>query len=57
MDLQGLLQILDKYGVGGLITVLIALIIITGIKADWFKKITNKISDKFLEKFMKDLNQ
>lgn len=53
MDLD-ITTIIEKYGISGLIIFIVAFIIMTIIKTGWLSKAFGKLSDNFLEKFIKN---
>ncbi len=53
MDIDGITSLIDKYGIKGVIFILITFIILGAVKSKWFSDILSKVSDKFVEKFMK----
>lgn len=53
MDLEAT-TILEKYGIGGLIIFIIAVSVLTIIKNGWLSKIFMKLSDGFIDRFIKN---
>lgn len=51
--LDELINLIDKHGIKGFIGVLIVYSIISIFKSQWFSNLFSKISDKFVERFMK----
>lgn len=51
--LDELINLIDKHGIKGFIGVLIVYSIISIFKSQWFGNLFSKISDKFVERFMK----
>lgn len=60
MDIDSITSLIDKYGIKGVVFILITFIMLAAVKSSWFSGLLSKISDKFVEKFMrsktKDLN-
>lgn len=54
MGFTDITALIEKYGYKGAIFVIIALILITLMKSKWVMGILSKISDKFVERFMRD---
>lgn len=53
MGINEISTLIEKYGVKGGILSIILLILIGAVKSDWFSDILGKISDKFVDRFMK----
>ena len=53
MTVSDISNIIDKYGIKGAILVLIIFVLIGSIKSKWFGEFLGKMSDKFVERFMK----
>jgi hypothetical protein len=53
-EIKYLIDIFKQYGFFGMTLVAICLILITMIKSEWIKKIYNKLTDIFVERFMKE---
>lgn len=53
MGIDDIKTLLENYGIGGSLFILIIYIIIAGIKSEWFSRFLSKSSDKFIETFMK----
>jgi hypothetical protein len=53
-EIKYLIEIFKQYGFWGFISVAFVLIFISLIKSSWIKSIYTKITDKFVEKFMKE---
>jgi hypothetical protein len=53
MGLSDIASIIEKYGFKGSLFIIIVFLIITMIKSNWFVTLLGKISDIFLDKFMK----
>ena len=54
MELNDISTILEKYGFKGGIFVIIIFLLVTMIKSNWFSNILSKLSDKLVEKFMRN---
>jgi len=54
MGLTEISTIIDKYGIRGAIFIIFIFIIYSAVKSEWFGNIVSKISEKFIEKFMKN---
>lgn len=54
MNLELLLKILENHGWGGTIFLAILILIYTLIKSQWFSSLLTKITEKFVERFMKN---
>lgn len=54
MDIQSLLLVLEKYGVGGLISLASIFLVFSIVKSDWFGRMLGKLSDKFVDTFTKN---
>ena len=54
MGISDITSLIEKYGISGSIFVFALLAISTMIKSQWFSTVLSKISDKFIERFMKD---
>lgn len=54
MSLELLFKVLEKYGIGTTIFFVILIIIYTLIKSQWFSNILTKLTEKFIERFMKN---
>jgi hypothetical protein len=53
MGIDDITTLLESYGIGGGLFIILAYIIIAGIKSEWFSGFLSKVSDKFIETFMK----
>lgn len=53
MGINDISTLLQNYGLRGTIFIVISFLIITMIKSSWFSNLLSKISDIFIEKFMK----
>ncbi len=54
MGISDLTSIIDKYGTKGAIFVVFIFLLISLLKSQWFSNLLSKISDKFVEKFMRN---
>jgi len=54
MNLELLLKILEEHGWGGTIFLVILILIYTLVKSQWFSGLLTKITEKFVERFMKN---
>lgn len=54
MGVNDITSLIDKYGIKGAIFIIFLFLIIAIFKSKWFIGILSKISDKFIEKFMKN---
>ena len=54
MGIDDITKLFEKYGIIGGIVILLILLFAFLIKTTWFSGVLTKISDKFLEKFMRD---
>lgn len=54
MNLELLLKILEEHGWGGTIFLAILILIYTLVKSQWFSSLLTKITEKFVERFMKN---
>jgi hypothetical protein len=53
MGINEIKTLLENYGIGGGLFIILVYIIIAGIKSEWFSEFLSKVSDKFIETFMK----
>jgi hypothetical protein len=53
MEINDIATLLESYGIGGGLFIILVYIIIAGIKSEWFSGFLSKVSDKFIETFMK----
>lgn len=53
MGINDIKTLLENYGIGGGLFIILVYIIIAGIKSEWFSGFLSKLSDKFIETFMK----
>jgi hypothetical protein len=53
MGINDITTLLESYGIGGGLFIILVYIIIAGIKSEWFSGFLSKVSDKFIETFMK----
>ncbi len=53
MGVEEIKNLLENYGIGGGLFIILVYIIIAGIKSEWFGNLLSKLSDKFIETFMK----
>jgi hypothetical protein len=54
MGVTDLASLIEKYGVKGAIFVIFIFLLISMLKSNWFSGVLSKISDKFIERFMKN---
>lgn len=54
MGLNDISTIIDKYGIKGAFFIVIIFLLISTIKSKWITDLFSKISDKFVERFMKN---
>lgn len=54
MGISDITSLIDNYGIKGAIFVIILFLLILMIKSEWFGKILSKLSDRFIERFMKN---
>ena len=54
MGLTEISTIIDKYGIRGAIFIIFIFIIYSAVKSEWFGNIISKVSEKFIERFMKN---
>ena len=53
MNLDGIIAVIDRYGIKGAIFVAIIFMLYSGLRSKWFGDMLSKASDKFVEKFMR----
>lgn len=53
MGVSDISILLEKYGLKGTVFIVIAVVLMALLKSEWFGKILSKLSDKFIESFMK----
>jgi hypothetical protein len=53
MDVKDIADLLNKYGFKGTLFAVVVFLIITMLKSNWFSTILSKLSDAFVEKFMR----
>ena len=53
LSLNDLSALIEKHGIKGFIGIILVYSIISIFKSDWFKKLLTKVSDGFVERFMK----
>ena len=53
MELNDLSTIIDKYGIKGAFLIVIIFLLIGALKSKWITDLLSKLSDKFVERFMK----
>lgn len=53
MEIKDIISIFEKYGVGGLIIILIISALMIFMKSTWFSNLLSKITDLIIENFMK----
>lgn len=56
MNISDLISIVEKYGIKGTTVIILVFLIISIVKSDWFSRFLSKISDKFIESFMRKRN-
>ena len=54
MGISDLTSIIDKYGLKGAIFIVFIFLLISMLKSQWFSNLLSKLSDKFVEKFMRN---
>jgi hypothetical protein len=54
MGISDITSILDKYGIKGLIFIIFIFLLVSMLKSSWFSTLLAKVSDKFIEKFMRN---
>lgn len=54
MGLDEITLIIEKYGIGGSIFILLTFITFSALKSEWMGGILSKLSDKFIDRFMKN---
>ena len=54
IDLQSIMSLIEKYGIKGAIFGVVILLLIGAVKSKWFGNLMSKISDNFVERFMRD---
>jgi hypothetical protein len=54
MGIKEITDLIDNYGIGGTILIVVVILLYTMIKSQWFSSIITKISEKFIERFMKN---
>lgn len=54
MDVKDIADITDKYGFKGTLFTLLTFLLIAVLKSNWFNSLLGKVSDAFVEKFMKN---
>lgn len=54
MGLSEITTLLEKYGVNSAFFIILVYVLVTGIKSEWFGNFLSKLSDKFIERFMKN---
>jgi hypothetical protein len=50
MGISDIFKYVDKYGVGGVVLIILFLLILTIFKADWFSNLINKLVNNFFKK-------
>lgn len=53
MGISDITSLIDKYGIKGAIFVILIFLFILMLKSKWFGNLLSKLSDKFIERFMK----
>jgi len=53
MSVNDIITLLDNYGINGALFVIVLFLVVSGLKGQWFSNILSKLSEKFIEKFMK----
>lgn len=54
MGISDITEIIDKYGMKGAVFVVILFLLVAVFKSKWFSNFLSKLSDKFIERFMKN---
>lgn len=54
MGLDEIALIIEKYGIGGSIFILLIFITFSALKSEWMGGVLSKLSDKFIDRFMKN---
>ena len=54
MGISDITSLIDKYGIKGAIFVVLSFLLIALFKSKWFGSLLSKLSDKFIERFMKN---
>lgn len=54
MDINDIITIFEKYGMKGSIFIVFIFLLISMLKSTWFSNLLGKLSDKFVEKFMRN---
>lgn len=54
MGVGDITSLIDKYGIKGAIFIIFLFLLIAIFKSKWFSGVLSKLSDKFIEKFMKN---
>ena len=54
MGINDITSLIDKYGIKGAIFVIFLFLLIAIFKSKWFSMALSKLSDKFIERFMKN---
>lgn len=57
MNISDVASIIEKYGIKGASFIIFTFIVISILKSEWINSALSKISDKFVEKFMKNKNK
>ncbi len=52
MDLTGIAEVVDNYGLKGGFFIILLFILVTLIKSNWFSKLITKLSNKIIDKFI-----
>jgi hypothetical protein len=53
MDIKDIADLLGKYGFKGTLFAVFVFLLVTMLKSNWFSGVMSKLSDKFVEKFMR----
>lgn len=53
MELKDISSIIDKYGIKGAFLIIVIFLLIGAIKSKWITDLISKLSDKFVERFMR----
>jgi hypothetical protein len=53
MNITEISELIENHGIGGTIFIVVIVFIYTMVKSQWFGSILTKLSDKFVERFMK----
>jgi hypothetical protein len=53
MDVSDIISVIEKYGINGVISIILFFSVISFIKSKWFGDLLSSVSEKLIEKFMK----